>query len=300
MFRRLTHLLMGILLALASCFGMALLPASAAKIACDPGTAAAASATPQATPPPAPAADAAFPEDGGTLTVFAAASLTDAFDEFATGLEEANPGLDIVVQTAGSQTLVTQLQEGAEADVLATANTNTMDAAVESGVIDGGPVVFTGNRLVLVTPADNPAGIESLDDLANDDVLLVIANESVPAGNYARVAICSHDASGSAPDGFADNVSGNIVSEEEDVRNVLAKVQLGEADAGIVYASDATASELAGSPLNVIEFPAKVPTRASYPIAAVNGGQTDLANAFIAAILSPEGQAILARYGFER
>ena len=298
MFRRLTHLLIGILLALTSCFGMALLPVSAAQIACDPGTAAAASATPQSTP--APAVDATFPEDGGTLTVFAAASLTDAFDEFATGLEEANSGLDIVVQTAGSQTLVTQLQEGAEADVLATANTSTMDAAIESGVIDGEPVVFTGNRLVLVTPADNPAGIESLDDLANDDVLLVIANESVPAGNYARVAICAHDASGSAPDGFADNVSGNIVSEEEDVRNVLAKVQLGEADAGIVYASDATASELAGSPLNVIEFPATVPTRASYPIAAVNGGQTDLANAFIAAILSPEGQAILARYGFER
>lgn len=155
---------------------------------------------------------------------------------------------------------------------------------VSAALIAGEPQIFAGNRPVLVTPTENPAGIGSIDDLANDEVLLVIANETVPAGNSARVAICAWDVSGSAPDGFADNVSGNIVSEEEDVRNVLAKVQLGEADAGIVcYASDATPSDLAGSPLNVIEFPAPVPTRASYPIAAVAGGQSDL-----------------ARHGFER
>ncbi len=290
---------MGLVLALGSLFALPLMPSTlAAQIACDPAAPAAASGPLHATP--AAIAETPFPEDGGTLTVFAAASLTDAFNEFATGLETTNPNLDIGIQTAGSQTLVTQLVEGATADVLAIANTSTMDTATESGVVTGDPVTFTGNRLVLVTPQDNPAGIESINDLASDDILLVIANEWVPAGNYARVAFCAWGASGSAPEGFVDNVAANIASEEEDVRNVLAKVQLGEADAGIVYASDATASELAGSPLNVIEFPSTVPTRASYPIAAVNGGQTDLANAFIAAILSPEGQAILARYGFER
>ena len=293
-----SRIAMAIVLALAYGFAIALVQVSAAQIACDSNAPVAASATAPATP--SPVGEFPFPEDGGTLTVFAAASLPDAFDEVATDLEAANPGLNITVQTAGSQTLVTQLQEGAKADVLATANTSTMDAAIESGVVTGDPVTFTGNRLVLVTPRDNPAGIVSINDLANDDILLVIANESVPAGNYARVAFCAWDTSGSAPEGFVDSVAANIASEEQDVRNVLAKVQLGEADAGVVYASDATASDLAGSPLNVIEFPDAVPTSASYPIAVVDGGQTDLANAFIAAILSPEGQAILASYGFER
>lgn len=296
----LTRIVMAILVALGSLVGLAMVPAAlAAQIACDPGTP---TATPGAAPAASPVAvaDTPFPEDGGTMTVFAAASLTDAFGEFATDLEAANPGLDIVIETAGSQALVTQLQEGAEADVLATANTSTMTTAVESGLIGSEPTIFTGNRLVIVTPPDNPAGVESLDDLATDGLLLVVANDEVPAGDYARRALCAYESSSAAPEGFIDRVSGNIASEEEDVRNVLAKVQIGEADAGIVYASDAVASELAGTPLNVVEFPDSVPTTAAYPIAAVSGGQADLANAFIAAVLGPDGQAVLAAYGFER
>jgi molybdate transport system substrate-binding protein len=268
---------------------------AAAQAFCD-GMEPVASGTPAAsTPVTVPAV--AFPEGEATLTVFAAASLTDAFGEIATTLEDAHPGLDVVIEAAGSQTLVTQLQEGANADVLATANAATMTTAVESGLVAGEPLPFTTNRLVIVTPPDNPAGIDSLDDLAGDDVNLVLANASVPAGTYARQAICAWDAAGAAPDGFADGIAANIVSEEEDVRNVLAKVQLGEADAGIVYASDAVASERAGTPLNVIEFPTGAPVAASYPIAALAGGNVNLANAFIAVILSPEGQAVLADYG---
>ena len=270
----------------------------AADIVCEAPVAT--SATPSSPATSAAIAKVAFPEAGGELTVFAAASLTDAFAEIVTNLEAANPGLDITVETGGSQSLVTQLQEGAQADVLATANNSTMTTTIESGLISGEPQTFTGNRLVIVTPVDNPAGIASLDDLANDGVKLVVANESVPAGNYARQALCAYGDTDAAPEGFVEAVSGNIVSEEEDVRNVLAKVQLGEADAGIVYASDAVASELAGQSLNVIEFPAGVPVKATYPIAAVDGGNADLANAFIAAILSPEGQEVLAKYGFER
>jgi len=255
-----------------------------------------ATVTPRATP--ASIAEVAFPKGGGTLTVFAAASLTEAFDEFATTLENANAGLEIVIQTGGSQTLVTQLREGAEADVLATANNPTMATAVEAGLISGEPVHFTGNRLVIVAPPANPAGIASLDDLANDDVLLVVANSSVPAGAYAREVLCVYGDSEAAAEGFVDAIDGNIVSEEEDVRNVLTKVQLGEADAGIVYASDAVAAELGGAPVAVIEFPACLPLTARYPIAAVEGGNIDLTNAFIAAILSSEGQAVLAKYGF--
>lgn len=270
---------------------------SAAQIECGTVAPTGATGTPRATP--GGFADVAFPVEGGTLTVFAAASLTDAFAEFATMLEDSNPGLEIVIQTGGSQTLVTQLWAGAEADVLATADSRTMAIAVESGLITGDPVTFTGNRLVIVTPLDNPAGIASLDDLANDDTILVVANSSVPAGAYTREVICAYGDTEAAPDGFLDAASGNIASEEEDVRNVLAKVQLGEADAGIVYASDALASELGGAPVQTIEFPADLPVTASYPIAAVEGGDTDLANAFIAAILSPEGQAVLAKHGFE-
>lgn len=278
--------------------GLALTRSASAEVMCEPPSSTNAS-TPEATAEVTPAFVAEFPEGGGEVRVFAAASLTDAFDEIATNLMEEHPGLTITVQTAGSQTLVTQLEEGAPGDVLATANTSTMQRAVDGGLIEGEPVTFTGNRLVIVTPAGNPAGIESIDDLTNDGLRLVLANPDVPVGRYSALAFCDYQNDGNAPDGFVDAINANIVSEEPDVRHVLTKVQLGEADAGVVYASDATASMLAGVELNVIEFPESVPTRAEYPIAPVAGGNTELADAFIAYVLSDEGQEILAKYGFE-
>ena len=274
----------------------------AAQIACDPAPPASTSlASPVSTPvvaSPVTSSDASFPDEGGTLTVFAAASLTDAFAEIAGMLESENEGLDIIVETGSSQALVTQLQEGAEADVLATANISTMTQAVESDLIRGEPVIFTGNRLVIVTPPDNPAAIEDISDLTGSDLRLVVAEQSVPAGRYAREAICAWGSTGSAPDDAVEAIGRNIVSEEEDVRNVLAKVQLGEADAGIVYASDATASELAGTPLVVVEFPEGIPTTATYPIAPTTAGNQALADPFIAYILSPNAQAVLTGFGF--
>src|SRR5699024_10109699 len=108
------------------------------------------------------------------------------------------------------QTLVTQLQQGAQGDVLATANPQWMETAAESGLIAGDPVIFTGNRLVIVTPEDNPAGIDDIDDLAGDDVSLVLAAPEVPAGSYAQRAFCDYAAEDDAPDGFIDTINENL------------------------------------------------------------------------------------------
>ena len=267
------------------------------EVACDAPLIATPASLATPTPISFPVTD--FPEEGGDLHVFAAASLTDAYNEMADQLMADNPNLNITIETAGSQTLVTQLEEGASADVLATANTSTMDRAQESGLISDDPVMFTGNRLVIVTPEGNPAGIEHIDDLANNGLRLVLANPDVPVGNYSMIAFCDYASIEGAPNGFIDRINANLVSEEPDVRHVLAKVQLGEADAGVVYASDAAASMFSGVELHVIEFPKSVPTRAEYPIAAVDGGNIELANAFISFVLSDEGQEILARYGFQ-
>ena len=234
-----------------------------------------------------------FPEDAGTVTIFAAASLTDAFTEVETVLEVANPELDIVNNFAGSQALVTQLTEGAPADVAALAANTAMTNAIEANVISGEPQTFVENILTLVVPADNPAGIASAADLAKPGIKLVIAQEDVPVGGYTRESICNMAAdTATYGDDFVTAVAGNVVSQEENVRAVLSKVALGEADAGIVYTSDVTNDVVA------IEIPEAVNELASYPIAPVAGGNQDAATAYISFILSPDGQAILESYGF--
>ena len=239
-----------------------------------------------------------FPENPGTVTVFAAASLTDAFGAIEADLEAATPGLDLVFNFAGSQALATQLTEGAQAEVFASANMTQMRNAVEAGVISGSPETFVSNRLAIVVPSDNPAGIASPADLATDGVQLVMAAEDVPIGQYARESLClMGEDTATYGEGFVDSVSANIVSNETNVRNVLAKVQLGEADAGIVYISDVTA-EVADA-VTMIEIPNEVNRIATYPIAPVEGGNQENAAAFISYVLSSAGQATLAEYGFQ-
>lgn len=261
---------------------------------------AAASASPASAAPAeaaaSPVAEAAFPEGGGDLTVFAAASLTDAFDSMKADLEAAHPGLTITYNFAGSQALVTQLDEGAEADVFASANNAQMTAAEENGSISGEPETFVHNELAIVTPADNPAGIDAPEDLGAEGVRLVLAQAEVPVGRYAREAVCEMGADSTVfGEGFVDRVAANVVSEEEDVRDVLAKVELGEADAGIVYVSDAA---VAGDEVQLIAIPADFNVIATYPIATVTGGDAALGDAFISYVLSDEGQATLQEYGF--
>lgn len=270
----------------------------AVTIECAPPATPAASSGAAAATPETAAAPAEFPAEGGDLTVFAAASLTDAFGQIKTDLEAAHAGLTITYNFAGSQALVTQLSEGAEADVFASASNGQMTAAIDKGVIEGKSTVFTQNRLAIVVPADNPAGVQTYADLAKDGLKLVLALPEVPVGQYARQSICTAGAdTATYGEGFVEKVGNNVVSEEDNVRAVLSKVQLGEADAGIVYTTDITA-EVATDVLQ-IEVPAAVNVIAKYPIAAVKGGDAALAQAFIDYILGPEGQATLQAFGFE-
>jgi molybdate transport system substrate-binding protein len=272
-------------------------PALAASIECGAeGTPA--SGEVAATPAAEPAVQVAFPSSGGELTVFAAASLTDSFSEIEASLEAAKPGLSITYNFAGSSALVTQLAEGANADIFASASSAQMTKAQEAGVISGDPVVFTRNRLAIVVPKDNPAGLQTPADLAKEDLKLVLAQTEVPVGQYARQSICKAGADRATyGDGFVDRVAGNIVSEEDNVKSVLTKVRLGEADAGIVYTTDITAD--VEDEVSMIEIPESINVVATYPIAPVTGGNPELAAAFISYVLGPDGQAVMQKHGFE-
>ena len=224
------------------------------------------------------------------LTVFAAASLTEAFGEIATAFEASHPGVDVILNLAGSNTLRAQIEQGSQADVFASANTREMDALVASGLVTPNvPRIFLTNRLVVIAPADNPAGIASIDNLTQPGLKLVLAAEAVPIGRYSRLVLDNVNAE------FETQVLGNVVSNENTVKQVLAKVQLGEADAGMVYASDAVAAP----ELTLIEIPTEWNVLAEYPIASLrNAPQPELADEFVSFVLSSEGQAILMIWGF--
>jgi molybdate transport system substrate-binding protein len=233
----------------------------------------------------------------GELTIFTAASLTDAFKDMAAEIEKANPGTKLTFNFAGSPTLRTQLAQGARADVFASADEPNMAGAEKDGTISGEPQIFARNQLVVVVPAKNPAGIHTLQDLTKPKLKLVLTNKDVPVGNYARQALekLSQDAT-YGPD-FAKRVLANLVSEETNVKQVASKVQLGEADAGIVYSTDVTPA--LRDAVRVIQIPPEFNVIAKYPIAAVKGANNEAgAQAFIAYVLSPAGQTILARHGF--
>ncbi|MGC1374954.1 MAG: molybdate ABC transporter substrate-binding protein [Anaerolineales bacterium] len=237
-----------------------------------------------------------------TLTVFAAASLTDAFNEIGKSFEAANPGVTVKFNFGGSQTLRTQIEQGAQADVFASANAKEMDALVADNasinsaqrLVDANSAkIFLTNRLVVIMPAKNPAGLRALADLSKPGLKLVLAAKEVPAGNYALQALDKLDKA--LGTGFKDKLLANVVSYENDVKQVVAKVQLGEADAGIVYVSDSVAAP----ELQKIDIPAEDNVIAQYPIAALSQSpNADLAQAFIAYVLSPQGQAILQKWGF--
>jgi len=227
------------------------------------------------------------------LTVFAASSLRDAFQDLGRSFEQQHPGTSVSFNFAGSQELRTQVEHGARADVLASADPRTLRALAGAG-LSLEPQVFARNEPVIVVPVGNPAGIDALADLPRARRLVVGAPE-VPIGEYTvRILEAASRRYGPA---FGAAVESRVASRELNVRQVLAKVALGEADAAIVYRTDALASRGA---VEVISIPPQLNVVAEYPIALLRGAaRPGLARAFVELVLSSAGQAVLARHGFQ-
>ena len=230
------------------------------------------------------------------LAVFAAASLTGAFQEVGLAFEVDHPGVQVSFNFAGSQILRTQLEQGATADVFASADHRNMDLLVVEKLIAANTVQdFASNSLTVILPSGNPGKVMSLADLARPGLKLVLADASVPAGNYARQALEKMSQDLAYGTDFSARVLANVASNETDVKQVVAKVELGEADAGIVYASDAKATP----GLSTLAIPTNFNVLAKYPVAVLaNALDSGLAQEFVAYVTSAEGQAILSKWGF--
>lgn len=239
------------------------------------------------------------PLEPANLTVFAAASLTDAFNEIGQNFSTEHPGVTFTFNFAGSQQLAQQLGQGAPADIFASANKKQMEVTiVEAGrVISGTERTFVRNRLVVIYPADNPAGLAQLQDLTQPGLKIVLAAKEVPVGQYSLDFLNKVVTDPAFSPTYMDDVLKNVVSYEENVRSVLAKVALGEADAGIVYTSDISGPE--ADKVGRLNIPDQVNVIASYPIATISdSAYPTQAQAFVEFVLSPAGQEVLARYGF--
>lgn len=233
------------------------------------------------TPAAASSPDVAVEEQ--TLTVLAAASLRDVFAELAEGFEAEHDGVTVALSFAGSADLADQLLAGSPGDVFASADTKNMDRVVEGGDATD-PVVFATNTLTVVVPAGNPGGVTSFADLSREDLKVVVCAAEVPCG------------SATAKVEAAAGTTVHRVSEEASVTDVLAKVTAGEADAGLVYVTDAT---LAGDDVEVIDVPETKTVVNTYPIAVTSGAaDTALAQEWLDLVTGPVGQAALAKAGF--
>ena len=223
-----------------------------------------------------------------TLTVFAASSLSGAFTQIGTDFEVAHPGAHVTFSFGPSDGLAQQIESEGTADVYASASGTWMDE-VSTKVGVSGRVDFATNRLVIVTPPDNPAAIGSLSDLANPGAKVVLAAQGVPVGDYARQAL---DAAG-----LTDKVLANVVSNAQDDASAVATITSGEADAAIVYASDVTPQ--VAPEVHAVRLPDRQNVIATYPIAVVTGStHPDLAAAFVAYVWGTQGQATLHTFGF--
>jgi molybdate transport system substrate-binding protein len=274
-----------------------LLLAMLALSACAPK----ATATPVVNTPAPTEAPTALPTataEPVTLTVLAAASLTESFTEIGAAFEAQNPGVTVVFSFAGSQALAEQINQGADVDVFASASKKYMTAVVDGGRVTADDAkTFAQNRLVVIFPKDNPAGLAELKDLAKAGIKLVLAAQAVPVGQYSLDFLDKASADPAFGATFKDDVLKNVVSYEDNVKAVLTKVSLGEADAGIVYVTDITID--ANDKVTRIDIPDELNTIATYPIAPIsNSKNAEIAKAFVDFVLSTEGQQILAKYNF--
>lgn len=235
----------------------------------------------------------ALPVRAATLDVFAAASLRESFTEIGKRFEAAHPGDKVVFNFAGSNVLRTQIEQGAPADVFASADELTMNAMRDRSSVEK-PVVFARNRLVVATSLESR--VRTIHDLGKPGVRIVLAGPSVPAGRYAERALSAMDKSHDFSDGYRSRVMANVVSRETNVRATLSKVVLGEADAGFVYVTDAFTEK---KKVKTVSIPARFNPTAVYPVAVVSSSrQKPLASAFVAFLQSREGKAILKARGF--
>jgi len=221
-------------------------------------------------------------DDDETLLVMAAASLADAFGEMEVAFEAANPDIDIQVNLAGSSALREQIVQGAPADVFASANAQTVQALVNAELALA-PTDFASNELRIAVPIGNPGDVTGIDDLANSELLIGLCGAQVPCGQSARQAL------------EQAGIEASVDTNEGDVRALLGKIEAGELDAGIVYASDIAASDA----VDEITLPPAIHVDITYPIAVLTESPNpDGAAAFVAFVLSLEGQAILRTHGF--
>lgn len=219
----------------------------------------------------------------GEVLVSAAASLTDAFYEVAAAFEAATPGVAVILNLAGSSALRQQILEGAPADVYASASGSHMDRMVDAGEVAGEPRVFARNRLQIAVPAHNPALVSGLGDFAREELLLGLCDQSVPCGDLARRVLARA------------GVASALDTHEPNVRALLTKIEAGELDAGIVYATDVAS----GARVDGIDIPAGQNVVAAYPIASLSRAPNpQAAAAFVEFVLSDAGRAILSRHGF--
>ena len=222
----------------------------------------------------------------GTVNVFAAASLTDSFKALGHAFEKDHSDVTVKFNFAGTPTLVTQIEQGAQADVFASADTTNMDKLKADGFTSGEAKVFAHNVLEIVVAPGNPKRIDSLADLAKPGVIYITEAPTVPAGRYSLQAL------------EKAGVKASPKSLEPDVKSVISKVQLGEADAGIVYTTDVKA---AGDKVGGVQIPDNYNVVATYPLASVKGTKNAAAaTAFIDYVLSSSGQATLESFGFKK
>ena len=230
-------------LRLALLVGLALIVLAACSSGGASPSAAPSAASPSAVASPAPSAPAGSTE----VTIFGAASLKGALDTAKTAYETANPGVKLTISTDSSAALETQIEQGAPADVFLSADTTNPKKLVDKGLAAGGPVTFAKNKLTVVVPTANPAGLKTPADLARTGVKVVAAGDEVPITKYANMLVANLSKEPGYPTDFAAAYARNVVSKEDNVKAVVAKVELGEGDAGIVYVTDAKASTKVGT-----------------------------------------------------
>ncbi len=230
------------------------------------------------------------------LVVFGAASLKGVLDQAKTTYETAHPDVALTISTDSSAALATQIEQGAPADVFLSADANNPQRLVDGGFVAGGPVAFAANELAVIVPADNPAGLVSPADLARSGIKVIAAGDAVPITRYATQLVANLASQPGYPAGFEAAYAANVVSREDNVKAVVAKIELGEGDAGIVYATDVGGS----GDVESLAVPAGANVAATYAGAVIAASpHREAATAFLDWLAGPDGEAILRAAGFQ-